>query len=84
MLQLLAATVKLHAFIRYQQGGGHQTLDFFLFLVVYQLFHFLCMTLFSQIMYTLMVIIALVAFVQRDNFPRYHITPVVCDAVVEN
>jgi len=55
VLQLLVATIKLHAFIRYQQIGGHQTLDFFLFIM----------------MYTLMVLIALVAFIQRDNFPRY-------------
>jgi len=55
VLQLLVATIKLHAFIRYQQAGGNQTFDFFLFIM----------------MYTLMVIVALVAFIQRDNFPRY-------------
>jgi len=55
VLQLLVATIKLHAFIRYQQIGGHQTLDFFLFIMIY----------------TLMVLISLVAFIQRDNFPRY-------------
>ena len=55
VLQLLVGTIKLHAFIRYQQAGGHQTLDFLLFIV----------------MYALMVVISLVAFVQRDNFPRY-------------
>ena len=54
VLQLLVGTIKLHAFVRYQQAGGHQTIDFFLFILVY----------------TLMVVISLVAFVQRENFPR--------------
>jgi hypothetical protein len=55
ILQLLVGTIKLHAFIRYQQAGGHQTIDFFLFILVY----------------TLMVVLSLVAFIQRDNFPRH-------------